>query len=229
MAKKHLSKETLSRGEDWLGNNAAVRCPVCSNVFIVSGFVNKGQRQCPSCHWSTAQITNEQLTIDWPDEPAIPRVLTRAELEAGNRLAEFVELVKEGGAVRAASIKGKLPKAEKVAFVERGGRMIAAAAKKLASPSRAQNISENSGYQLHGDVPELGYVAVSGDCRGQGLSTKVVRRILFEFGDTTVFATTSDKKMKSVLAHNGLSWVGHEWDSERAGERLSLWIKEEKG
>lgn len=229
MAKKQLSKETLSRGEDWFGNNAAVRCPACSNVFIVSSFVNKGQRQCPSCHLSTAQITNEQLTIDWPDEPEIPRVLTRAELEAANRLEEFVELVREGGAVLAASIKGKLRKAEKVAFVERGGRMIAAAAKKLASPNRAQDISKKSGYQVHGDVPELGYVAVSKDCRGQGLSTKVVRRVLFEFGDATVFATTSNQKMKSVLAHHGFEWVGHEWDSERAGERLSLWIKEEKG
>ncbi len=108
MAKKHLTKETLDREEDWLGNNAAVRCPVCGKVFIVSGFVNKGQRQCPSCHRSTAQITNEQLTIDFPDEQEIAKEFTRSELEAVNRLEEFVELVKAGGAIGAASIKGKL-------------------------------------------------------------------------------------------------------------------------
>lgn len=229
MAKKELGKETLGRGEDWYGNNAAVRCPACDKVFIVSGFLNKGQRQCPACLRSTAQISNEQLTIEWPDEQEIPRVFTRSELEAGDRLEEFVDLVKEGGAVRAASIKGKLKKAEKVAFVERCGKMIATAAKKLASPSHAQDISKNSGYPLHGDVPELGYVAVSSDCRRQGLSSKVVRRILFEFGNTDVFATTSDQKMKSVLAHNGFEWVGHEWDSEnRVGEKLSLSIRKGK-
>ena len=118
MAKKQIDKETLSRGEDWYGNNAAIRCPACGKVFIVSGFLNKGQRQCPSCLRSTAQITNEQLTIEWPDEQEIPRVFTRSELEAGGRLDEFVGLVEEGGAVSAASIKGKLRKAEQVAFVD---------------------------------------------------------------------------------------------------------------
>lgn len=229
MAKKHLGKETLARDEDWYGNNAAVHCPSCGRLFIVSGFLNMGQRQCPSCLRSTAQITNEHLTIEWPDEQEIPRVFTRSELETSNRLEEFVELVKKGGAVRAASISGKLRKAEKVALVERGGKMIATAAKKLASPNHAQDISKNSGYPLHGDVPELGYVAVSSDCRGQRLSSKAVRRILFEFGNTDVFATTSDQKMKSVLAHNGFEWVGHEWDSEnRPGEKLSLWIRKGK-
>ena len=107
--------------------------------------------------------------------------------------------------------------------------MIATAAKKLASPSHAQDISKNSGYELHGDVPELGYVAVSSDCRRQGLSSKVVRRILFEFGNAAVFATTSDQKMKSVLAHNGFEWVGHEWESKnRVGEKLSLWMRNGK-
>src|SRR5260370_10552927 len=106
--------------------------------------------------------------------------------------------------------------------------MIAVAAKKQPIPSYAQDISTKSGYELHGDIPELGYVAVSHDYQGQRLSGKVVRRILFEFGNAILFATTSNHKMKSVLAHSGFEWAGHEWDSERVGEKLSLWIREGK-
>jgi Zn finger protein HypA/HybF involved in hydrogenase expression len=57
MAESNLDKNALGRQEDWYGNNAAVRCPVCGQVFIVSGFIAKGQRQCPKCHKSTAHIT----------------------------------------------------------------------------------------------------------------------------------------------------------------------------
>jgi hypothetical protein len=223
--KRSLDKAHLRHDEDWYGNNAAVRCPVCGKVFIASTFINKGQRECPNCHRSSAEITNEAVTIDWPDGQEIPTVFTREELLAKNRLEEFVLLVAEGGAVHPDSISAKLPKAEKIAFIEREGRFVAVVAKKHAKASYAADIASKSKYPLQSDVPELGYVAVSKSCRGQHLSGKVVRRILFEFADGPVFATTSDKTMKYLLGKIGFSWVDHEWKSERTGEMLSLWIK----
>src|SRR6266851_3718365 len=205
---RHLDKDSMRHVEDWYGNNAAVRCPVCGKLFIVSTFINKGQRDCPICHKSSAEITSAAVTIQAPDELEIPTVCTRAELLAKNRLEEFISLVEEGGAINPASVKAKLPKAETIAFIEREGKLVAVAAKKQAIASYAQSVSLNSGYALQNDVPELGYVAVSGSCRGQRLSAKVVRRVLFEFGEGPVFATTSDEKMKSVLAGCGFRWVG---------------------
>ena len=67
-AKKNLHKNNLGQHEDWYGNNAAVLCPVCGQVFIVSGFINKGQRKCPRCGKSSAQITKEQMSIEWSDD-----------------------------------------------------------------------------------------------------------------------------------------------------------------
>ena len=68
MATRSLTKEGLSRDEDWYGNNAAVPCPVCRQIFIVSGFISKGRRVCPSCQKSSAEITEEQVTVEWPEE-----------------------------------------------------------------------------------------------------------------------------------------------------------------
>ncbi len=224
--KRRLDKDHLRHDEDWYGNNAAVRCPVCGRVFIMSTFISKGQRECPNCHRSSGEITNEAVTLQWPDEQEIPIVCTRAELLAKKRLEEFISLVEEGGAVDPASIKAKLPKAEKIAFIEREGKFVAVAAKKQALASYVESIASKSRYDIQSDVPELGYVAVSESCRGQRLSGKVVRRVLFEFGDGPVFATTSDEKMKSLLGRNGFRWVGHEWRSERTDEMLSLWLRD---
>lgn len=42
---------------DWFGNNAAFTCPVCSKVFLVSGFIQKNGRRCPGCGKSIGHVT----------------------------------------------------------------------------------------------------------------------------------------------------------------------------
>jgi hypothetical protein len=46
--------------EDWEGNNAAFRCPVCNKIFIVTdnpivpkSHDTRGVRRCPNCRKST--------------------------------------------------------------------------------------------------------------------------------------------------------------------------------
>jgi hypothetical protein len=78
MAIRSLTKDMLSRDEDWYGNNAAVPCPVCRKVFIVSGFISKGRRECPRCQKSTAEITEEQVKVEWPEELLGSTALLRA-------------------------------------------------------------------------------------------------------------------------------------------------------
>ncbi len=119
MAKRNFDRNTLSQHEDWYGNNAALCRPVCGKIFVVSGFINRGQRRCPRCEKSTVQITSEQLSIEWPDAIDEPKIFARSQLESIRRLDEFVKSVQEGGAINSSSLKDKLPRAEKVAFIER--------------------------------------------------------------------------------------------------------------
>jgi hypothetical protein len=71
MAKRMLDKMALHLNEDWYGNNAAITCSVCGKVFIVSGFLNKGFRDCPICHKTSAKMINDTVTIEWPDKQEI--------------------------------------------------------------------------------------------------------------------------------------------------------------
>lgn len=77
MVTRNLTKDGLSRDEDWYGNNAALTCPVCQQVFLVSGFIGKGRRECPRCQKSRAEITEEQVKIEWPEELLGSTVLLR--------------------------------------------------------------------------------------------------------------------------------------------------------
>lgn len=83
---------------DWLGNNAAFKCPVCGNVFIVACRLGKtsgratnvdirqsdkdkpNERKCPRCKMSIARVTGPrqgtqeskpnagEASIEWPVE-----------------------------------------------------------------------------------------------------------------------------------------------------------------
>lgn len=228
MGKRTLERDRLGRAEDWYGNNAAVRCPTCAKVYIVSAFLAKGQRQCPVCQISVAQITSDSVTIEWPDRIDEVRVLGRDELESQKRLDEFVSVVGRGGAIQRASIDAKLQYADKIAFIERDGKMAAVAAVKKIRANRNAEVAKKSGYPLSTNIPEIGYVAVECDWRGLHLSGRLVDKVL-EFCGGSVFATTSEPRMKSVLAYRSFRWVGNEWPSSTEPNKLlSLWIKEHK-
>jgi Zn finger protein HypA/HybF involved in hydrogenase expression len=54
MAQRSIDPTRLD--EDWEGNNIAVTCPACSKVFIVSGMLHDGKRDCPKCGKSTGTL-----------------------------------------------------------------------------------------------------------------------------------------------------------------------------
>lgn len=64
---KVLDKDRLGDQEDWHGNNAAVSCPCCGKVYLVSQFLNKGTRQCPKCKKSSLRFGTGQITLEWED------------------------------------------------------------------------------------------------------------------------------------------------------------------
>ena len=74
---KNLVPDNLGQDEDWEGNNAAFKCPVCQKVFIVSDTrmhigpeKEKGYRKCPSCGESIGRISGGRksggiASIEW--------------------------------------------------------------------------------------------------------------------------------------------------------------------
>lgn len=72
MAKRDLDPDHLKRTEDWEGNNAAFTCPVCTEVFLVSGLLHPGGRKCPGCEKAVAFVeggkgSGGRAFIEWPD------------------------------------------------------------------------------------------------------------------------------------------------------------------
>ncbi len=68
---KQLDPQKLGPKEDWFGNNAALECPVCGKVYIVSSFM-KFERPCPNCGISHALVTGShkkggKAIITWDD------------------------------------------------------------------------------------------------------------------------------------------------------------------
>jgi hypothetical protein len=72
MKSRALDPGALGRDEDWEGNNAAFTCPRCQKVFIVSGQIHRGHRDCPGCHKSIGRVSGGRksggtASIEWPE------------------------------------------------------------------------------------------------------------------------------------------------------------------
>ena len=72
MSERTLNPGTLENNEDWEGNNVAFTCPVpdCGKVFIVSGMIHRGVRECPACQKSTGYVSGGKKSggkayIEW--------------------------------------------------------------------------------------------------------------------------------------------------------------------
>jgi hypothetical protein len=73
---RNLDPNELGLNEDWEGNNAALSCPICNKVFIVSDTRmhvgpddTKGYRECPGCGKSIGRVTGAE-------SPAAPPALS---------------------------------------------------------------------------------------------------------------------------------------------------------
>jgi hypothetical protein len=70
MQTRNLDPDEDKDDWDWEGNNLALKCPVCSKVFIVSAIIHKGHRECPKCHRSIGRVKGGRkrggtASIEW--------------------------------------------------------------------------------------------------------------------------------------------------------------------
>ncbi len=62
MPTRELDAENLGHDEDWEGHCAAVTCPACGKVYIVTNTrLDLGPRECPNCGRSAAQCYGTRL------------------------------------------------------------------------------------------------------------------------------------------------------------------------
>jgi len=75
MPVKKLKRDSDDKHNEWVGNNAAFTCPVCNNVFLVSGYLNPQGRKCPSCDKSFGRVQGRDkkgrkahAEIEWSED-----------------------------------------------------------------------------------------------------------------------------------------------------------------
>lgn len=137
-------------------------------------------------------------------------------------LAQCLQLLKNGGAVNVETAAQELPVAPLVAIHRDGGSVVAVGAIKVKRPHYARGVAKKSGFKFDDQCHEIGYVAVAETHGNRGLSKAITAKLLAEFTQRPVFATTSNKRMKSSLTRAGFSQRGTEWDGKNP--KLSLWM-----
>ncbi len=147
----------------------------------------------------------------------VPADLSEAELQ------RCLAIITSGEAVDPEFAEAELPLARTLAIVRVGKMIVGVGAIKRERVPYASGVAERSGFEFRHDMPELGYVAVDKRHRGQGLSHRLVEKLLTSH-QGSLFATTDNAKMKASLLAGGFSQKGYEWLGHRG--MLSLWIKD---
>jgi hypothetical protein len=70
-----MRRDLLENGQaihefDWEGNNAAITCPLCDKVYVVSAMMHPTGRKCPGCENSTGHIKGDRKSggtayVEW--------------------------------------------------------------------------------------------------------------------------------------------------------------------
>ena len=136
-----------------------------------------------------------------------------------------ISLIEEGNAVDVQCAKEELPYAPMVVVKRDGQDIVGVGTIKQVRPLYAQEISKHSGVSFDKNMHELGYVAVKPSYQKQGIAGKIVEKLVSEFKDHPLFATTSHEGMRRILKKAGFVKQGKEWNTKR-GNLISLWIKE---
>jgi hypothetical protein len=144
-----------------------------------------------------------------------PSALTPADLDA------LIAILKKDGAVNTVTTRQQLPHALALALASRGPSLVALGAIKQPRPNYTIGLRKHSGVAFDSATPELGYVAVASEHRGQGLSHSILSALLRAHLQP-VFATTDSAAMKKTLVGAKFVQCGTSWKGKRG--QLSLWI-----
>lgn len=137
-----------------------------------------------------------------------------------------ISLIQEGGAVDPMSVAKWFPLSRVVALKRVGGEIVGVGAIKPPRPEYALHIAEESGFNFGHNWSELGYVAVKASHRGRRISCELTASLPSSLRGESLFATTSNDRMRKTLGGAGFVRRGKEWTGDNGGQ-LSLWIRSE--
>ena len=143
------------------------------------------------------------------------------DLSADER-ARCLRLITDGAAVNAAIAARDFPRSATIAIARKGDETVGVASIKPIREDYAAGRAKKADFPFDSQTPELGYVVVDPSHRGNRLSSRMTEALAKD--GASLFATTSDPRMKSALKGAGFAQRGIEWRGRR-GDLISLWIR----
>lgn len=134
-----------------------------------------------------------------------------------------IKLIAEGDAVDPDSAANELPLASAVVTIRKDNEIVGVGVIKRIRTGYAADIAKKSHWSFDPATPELGYVSISEAHQGARLSGQIVTKLLTH-ATSTLFATTSNERMKKTLERAGFAQQGQEWKGKKAA--LSLWLRD---
>jgi hypothetical protein len=133
-----------------------------------------------------------------------------------------LQLIGAGEAVDVEMANRDFPRSARIAVARKNGEIVGVASIKPIREDYATGRAMKAHFEFDPGTPELGYAVVDELHRGNRLSSWMAAALTTDGGG--LFATTSDKKMKSALKGAGFKECGKAWKGRR-GDSISLWVR----
>jgi GNAT superfamily N-acetyltransferase len=161
---------------------------------------------------------------------ATPELIVKSPSECSNiEIAAFIAFVRAGGEVSIQGLPERIRCAGALAFARIDGLVVGVAALKQPQASYRRRVSIESGAPLPAETfpYELGWVYVSPESRGKGLSLVLSQAALAASKGAGVFATsrTENIAMHRSLAKLGFAATGNPFVSGRGKRSLQVFAR----
>jgi GNAT superfamily N-acetyltransferase len=161
---------------------------------------------------------------------AMPELLVKSPGECSNiEIVAFIAFVRAGGEVSIQGLVERIRSAAVLVFARVDGLVIGVAALKQPQASYRRRVSSESGAPLPAaEFPyELGWVYVSPESRGKGISLLLSQAIIAASEGACMFATsrTDNVAMHRSLTKVGFVAVGNPFVSGRGKHSLQVFVR----
>lgn len=160
----------------------------------------------------------------------MPELIVKAPSACSNiEIGAFIAFVRAGGEVAIQGLVERIRSAAALVFVHLDGPVVGVAALKQPQASYRRRVSSDSGTPLPVSEfsYELGWVYVSPDARGKGLSFSLSQAALASVAGAGVFATsrTDNVAMHRSLTKLGFEPAGNSYASGRGKYSVQVFVR----
>ena len=159
------------------------------------------------------------------------RIEARSPGECDAKMLDaFESLVREGGEVAEAGLRGRIAAAHELVFAHDGNALIGVGALKRPPPDYRDRVFKKAGQEGAGASfgHEVGWIIVVPERRDKGVGRRITCSCVSGAGERPVFATssTANGRMHRLLEELGFSRFGRTYKSDLDDDVLVLYTKE---